>query len=116
MLFLLDMSAAFDTIDHDVLVNRLYNDYGIGGCVLNWFNYYLRDRTSKVFVLGNCSVHPLKFGIPQGSAAGPPIFTLYSKPATAIFRRFDVAYHVYTDDTIGYHRHIMSMPMIPNCT
>ena len=103
MLVLLDMSAAFDTIDHDILVNRLHSEYGIGGCVLNWFDTYLRDRTSRVCVLGNySSVHPLKYGVPQGSVAGPPIFTLYSKPVTAILRRFNVAYHVYADDTQLY--------------
>jgi hypothetical protein len=103
MLVLLDMSAAFDTIDHDILVNRLNNEYGIGGCVLNWFSSYLKDRTSRVCVLGNySSVHPLKYGVPQGSVAGPPIFTLYSKPVTAIFRHFNIAYHVYADDTQLY--------------
>ena len=113
MLVLLDMSATFDTIDHDILVNRLYNDSGIGGFVLNWFNSYLRDRTSKVCILGNySSVHPLKCGIPHGSVAGPPIFTLYSKPVTAIFRRFNVAYHVYADDTqlyVSYDPKVMAI-------
>ena len=46
------MSAAFDTIDHDILVNRLHGEYGIGGCVLNWFNFHLRNRTSRVMCKG----------------------------------------------------------------
>ena len=48
MLVLLDVYAAFDTIDHDILVNRLHGEYAIGGCVLNWFNSHLRNRTSRV--------------------------------------------------------------------
>ena len=51
MLVLLDMSAAFDTIDHKVLANRLNSEYGIDGCVLSWFNSYITNRTSRVCVL-----------------------------------------------------------------
>ena len=66
LLVLLDMSAAFDTIDHELLVNRLQTECGIKGCVLNWFNSYLRDRRSRVKISGSFSqVHPLKYGVPQ---------------------------------------------------
>jgi hypothetical protein len=100
---LLDMSAAFDTIDHDILVNRFKKEYGIEGCVLSWFNSYLKDRSSRVCISGSySSVHPLKYGVPQGSVAGPPIFTAYSKPVTEIFKRFNVDYHIYADDTQLY--------------
>ena len=103
LLVLLDMSAAFDTIDHTILVKRLYEDYGIEGCALDWFYSYISNRTSKVCVLGNySSSHPLQYGVPQGSVAGSPIFTLYSKPVTAIIRRFNISYHVYADDTQFY--------------
>ena len=111
LLVLLDMSAAFDTIDHDILVNRLQTEYGIKGCVLNWFNSYLRDRSSRVKISGSFShVHPLNYGVPQGSVAGPPIFTAYSKPVTEIIKRFGVAYHIYADDTQLYNSYDPKVP------
>lgn len=85
MLVLLDMSAAFDTIDHSILVNRLKSDYGIDGPVLNWFNSYITNRSSRVCVLGEYSSnHPLKYGVPQGSIAGPPIMLTTLKYILAI--------------------------------
>jgi hypothetical protein len=111
LLVLLDMSAAFDTIDHDILVNRLQTEYGIEGCVLNWFNSYLRERSSRVKISGCFShVHPLNYGVPQGSVAGPPIFTAYSKPVTDIIKQFGVAYHIYADDTQLYNSYDPNVP------
>ncbi len=103
LLVLLDMSAAFDTIDHDILVHRFKDEYGVGGSALSWFDSYLRDRNTRVCISSSSSnVHLLKYGVPQGSVAGPPIFTAYSKPVTEIFKRFGIAYHVYADDTQLY--------------
>jgi hypothetical protein len=103
LLVLLDMSAAFDTIDHDILINRFKNEYGVGGCVSSWFNSYLKGRSSKVCISESySSSHKLNYGVPQGSVAGPPIFTAYSKPAAEIPKRFGVSYHIYADDTQLY--------------
>ncbi|XP_072030516.1 uncharacterized protein [Amphiura filiformis] len=103
MLVLLDLSSAFDTIDHDILVDRMQREFGITGSAKNWFNSYLRDRSNRVCVLGDYSEnHPLKYGVPQGSVAGPPIFTAYAQPVANIIRRFQVAYHIYADDTQLY--------------
>ena len=52
LMVLLDLSAAFDTIDHDILINRMKNDLGITGPAINWFKSYLADRKTKVCVLG----------------------------------------------------------------
>ena len=63
----------------------------------------VKGRNSRVCVLGEYSEkHPLKYGVPQGSVAGPPIFTAYAQPVAAIINRFQVAYHIYTDDTQLY--------------
>ncbi len=100
LLVLLDISAAFDNIDHDIPVHRFKDEYGVGGSALSWFDSYLRDRNTRVCISSSYSnVHLLKYGVPQGSVAGPPIFTAYSKPVTEIFKRFGIAYHVYADDT-----------------
>ena len=53
LLVLLDMSAAFDTIDHEILAKRLSKDYGIEGCALDWFYSYISNRTCKVSIFGN---------------------------------------------------------------
>ena len=69
ILVLLDLSAAFDTVDHGILLSRLSNRFGITGTVLEWFRSYLSDRTQFVQVNGACSAsHVLEFGVPQALA------------------------------------------------
>jgi len=78
LLVLLDLSAAFDTIDHNILLNRLKNDVGIYGTALAWFKSYLSDRYQFVAVNGKMSYRSqVQYGIPQGSVPGPLRFTLY---------------------------------------
>ena len=68
MLILQDLSAAFDTVDHDILLNRLEKRLGITGKALAWFKSYLSDRTQSVRIKGMQShEQPLRFGVPQGS-------------------------------------------------
>ena len=71
-LVLLDMSAAFDTVDHNILVNRLDNRFGITGQVKSWFQSYLSSRTIQVKIQQDLSrSHTMNYSLPQGSIIGP---------------------------------------------
>ena len=68
----LDLSAAFDTVDHDILLQILRNQYGIDGKALKWYDSYLHPRSCMVQVKGETSAQqPLEFSVPQGSCGGP---------------------------------------------
>ncbi len=103
VLLLLDLTAAFDTVDHDILIARLKNHVGVQGLALKWFSSYLKDRTFSVS-LGDYSspTAPLVCGVPQGSILGPILFSLYMLPLSFIFEKFGIHYHVYADDSQIY--------------
>jgi len=100
VLILLDLSSAFDTLDHNVLINRLRNETGFSGSVLNWFSSYLSDRSFCVSINNILSeMTPLSYGVPQGSVLGPILFLLYIRPLGEIIHGFkNVSYHFYADD------------------
>ena len=96
-LVLLDLSSAFDTVSHNVLLNRMKNDLGIQGIVIQWFKSYLSCRTSRVCIDGHFSEpQPMDFGLPQGSIVGPLGFTLYVLPVWA--------YHPVIQSELSYVR------------
>ncbi len=103
VLLLLDLTAAFDTVDHDILIARLKNHVGVQGLALKWFSSYLKDRTFSVS-LGDYSspTAPLVCGVPQGSILGPILFSLYMLPLSFIFEKFGIHYHLYADDSQIY--------------
>ena len=71
-LTLLYLSAAFDTIDHATLLERLHGHFGISGTVLQWFKSYISNIQQRVHIYGSLSCpHYLPFGVPQGSVLGP---------------------------------------------
>ena len=77
----LDLSAAFNTVDHDILLSVLRNKYDIHGEALKWFNEYLRPHSFKVAIKGVYSKEcNLEVSVPQGSCAGANIFNLYCSP------------------------------------
>ena len=102
-LTLLDLSAAFDTIDHATLLERLYGHLGISGTDLQWFKAYISNRQQRVHIDGSLSCpQDLNFGVPQGSVFGPSLFCLYTTSISKIITTHDVSHHMYADDTQVY--------------
>ena len=102
LLVLLDLSSAFDTVDHDNLIGVLA-EFGVAGRALEWFRSYLTGRTQCVRIDQHCSApRLLPCGVPQGSVLGPVLFTLYTASLGRILDTFSVRYHFYADDTSIY--------------
>jgi hypothetical protein len=99
MLVMLDLSAAFDTIDHTILLNRLQTMYGIEQEALKWFKSYLTGRTQAVRINNSESNKlSLPFGVPQGSKLGPVLFNAYIAPLSKIASKHQINDHKYADD------------------
>ena len=102
-MLLLDLTAAFDTIDHALLLLRLHKHYGIGGTVLQWFASYLHQRDQSVLINSSKSDPvTMEWGIPQGSIGGPILFVSYTAPVEDIIHAHGLSCIIYADDTQLY--------------
>jgi len=103
VLCLLDLSAAFDTVKHDLLLQRPERQFGLCGRVLPWVRSYLSGRTFRV-VYGDVMsfIVCVSCSVPQGSVLGPPFFILYMADLADRVAQYDVSLHAYADDTQWY--------------
>ena len=104
LLVLLGLSAAFDTIDHEILTATLESEFGVTGNALKWIKSFLSHRKQRVKIKQEFSTNStLSCGVPQGSCLGPVLFLLYVSQLFQIINKHLVpALYGYADDTQLY--------------
>ena len=105
----IDLQKAFDTVDHDILIQKL-NHYGIRGVANNWFSSYLQNRSQYVSINGfNSKLEHIHCGVPQGSILGPLLFLIYINDLNCAIRYCSV--HHFADDTnlLNYNNSVKRM-------
>ena len=99
-LVLLDLSSAFDTVDHDTLIRVLNRRFGVEGLALEWFKSYLNGRTQTFCALNHQSgPYNVDCSVPQGSVLGPKEFIAYTEDITSLADQHRLDHHLYADDT-----------------
>ena len=98
-LVLVDLSAAFDTVDHTILCDIMRGVYGISDCALNWIGSYLQSRSQRIKIDNAVSkTFSLDYGVPQGSCLGPVMFTQYASSIFEVIENHSKNGHGYADD------------------
>ena len=96
---MIDLSAAFDTIDHHILLHRLRHRHGVSCAALKWIESHLTDRCQRVCLNDEYSpIFVLATLVPQGSVLCPLLFSLYLQPIGDILRKHGLTFHHYADD------------------
>jgi Reverse transcriptase (RNA-dependent DNA polymerase) len=103
LLVSLDLSAAFDSTDHAILLSRLKTSFGFDGLFYNWIESYLTGRSQTVTIGNNSSASAhVASGVPHGSVLGPLLFSIYTSPISSIAPTFSVSLHQSADDSQFY--------------
>ena len=103
VMFMLDLSSAFDVIDHGIMLTRLQHSFGVIAEALDWMRSYISGRTQCVSVGPATSFNAhICCGVPQGSVLGPKLYCIYTKPVGDIVKKHNLRYHCYADDTQIY--------------
>ena len=103
LLVMLNLNAAFDTANHNILLTRLNEELGICGLALEWFKSYLAKRGQRVSIDGSLSEHfSLECSVPQGSCLGPLLFLIYASKVFRVVEGQLPHAHCYADDTQIY--------------
>ena len=100
LLVLLALSAAFDTVDHEVLLRRMESGFGVSGTTLQWFGSYLEGRSQSIFINGSYSdSFDLRYGVPQASCLGPLLLKIYVSKLYEVMKTYLPEVHACADDT-----------------
>ena len=122
VVLIVDLSAAFDTVDHRILLNILSYKYKIRGSALQWIKAFLSGRFQRVKINGELSdLVAIEFGVPQGSILGPLLFNMYCSSIDCAFEAAGFNCSGYADDNLGlrYFPAFSSLStlfsVVPNC-
>ena len=119
ILVLLHLSAAFDTVDHDILITRLKHLFGITGKALGWIQSYLSGRTQFVKIgAERSSSRNLFRGVFQCSVLGPILYCMYTSPLKDIVSKHNMNHHFYADDSqiyLSFKPSAAGEPTTSNC-
>ena len=97
----IDLEKAFETVQHQILLQKLYH-HGIQGLAHNWLRWYLSNRQQPVFMSGSSSeLMSIKCGVPQGSTLGPLLFLLYINDLNCVFYK-TLTIHFADDTHLSY--------------